>query len=193
MTLLAVSAALLLAFLAIETVAAAPLMPLRIFRLRTVAVASRRRQLLRFIFIGTPCTSLAGAASTRPDSRIAWLRLGHPWPGARCSSPAPRDPRGWPRLRTRPGSASGLLNTSQQLGGAIGVGIASTVFATHLGTLLGQGKAANVALTGGFQWAFWVCGIIAVLALPATIVLFRRPPAAAIPAATEAVRSAASR
>jgi hypothetical protein len=34
------------------------------------------------------------------------------------------------------GLASGLLNTSQQLGGAIGVAIASTVAATHLNTLL---------------------------------------------------------
>ena len=81
----------------------------------------------------------------------------------------------------------------KQLGGAIGVALASTVAATHFNTLVGQGKAANVALTGGFQWAFWVCGIIAVLALPATVALFRRQAAAAIPAGTEAVRSAAAR
>ena len=70
------------------------------------------------------------------------------------------------------GLASGLLNTSQQLGGAIGVAIASTVAATHLKTLTGEGKAVNVALTGGFQWAFWVCGAIGLLALP-TLVLLR--------------------
>src|SRR2546428_9785732 len=72
------------------------------------------------------------------------------------------------------GLASGLLNTSQQLGGAIGVAIASTVAATHLKTLAGEGKAANVALTGGFHWALWVCGAIALLALPTTVVLLRR-------------------
>src|SRR5207302_7037203 len=72
------------------------------------------------------------------------------------------------------GLASGLLNTSQQLGGAIGVAIASTVAATHLKTLTGEGKAVNVALTGGFQWAFWVCGAIGLLALPTTVVLLRR-------------------
>ena len=91
------------------------------------------------------------------------------------------------------GLASGLLNTSQQLGGAIGVAIASTVAATRFNTLVGQGKAANVALTGGFQWAFWVCGIIAVLALPVTAALFRRRPALVIPAATEVARSGAAR
>jgi hypothetical protein len=72
------------------------------------------------------------------------------------------------------GLASGLLNTSQQLGGAIGVAIASTVAATRLGTLLGEGKPVNVALTGGFHWALWVCGTIALLALPTTATLLRR-------------------
>ena len=72
------------------------------------------------------------------------------------------------------GLASGLLNTSQQLGGAIGVAIASTVAATHLKTLAAGGDATNAALTGGFQWAFWVCGAIGLLALPATAVLLRR-------------------
>ena len=35
----------------------------------------------------------------------------------------------------------------------------------------------NAALTGGFQWAFWVCGAIGLLALP-TVVLLRRKPTA---------------
>src|SRR5438034_5287878 len=72
------------------------------------------------------------------------------------------------------GLASGLLNTSQQLGGAIGVAIASTVAATHMKTLLGSGHAANAALTGGFHWAFWVCGTIALLAPPTTALILRR-------------------
>ena len=72
------------------------------------------------------------------------------------------------------GLASGLINTSQQLGGAIGVAIASTVAATRLGALLRQGKPLTVALTGGFQWALWVCGAIALLALPATATLLLR-------------------
>ena len=62
--------------------------------------------------------------------------------------------------------------------------IASTVAATRLGTLLGQGRPANVALTGGFHWAFWVCGAIALLALPVTATLLRRataPPASTVP------------
>jgi EmrB/QacA subfamily drug resistance transporter len=72
------------------------------------------------------------------------------------------------------GLASGLLNTSQQLGGAIGVAVASTVAATHLKTLLASGATTHAALAGGFQWAFWVCGTIALLAPPATALILRR-------------------
>src|SRR5262249_10248899 len=79
------------------------------------------------------------------------------------------------------GLASGLLNTSQQLGGALGVAIASTVAATHLKTLVGNGAARDAALTGGFQWAFWVCAGIALLALPTTALLLRHRTAAAGP------------
>jgi MFS family permease len=50
------------------------------------------------------------------------------------------------------GMASGLLNTGQQLGGAIGVAIASTIAATHASTLLHQGTLPAAALTSGFQW-----------------------------------------
>src|SRR4051794_1781712 len=51
------------------------------------------------------------------------------------------------------GLGSGLINTSQQVGGALGVAVASTVFATHFNSLLASGAAAPEALTGGFQRA----------------------------------------
>ena len=40
----------------------------------------------------------------------------------------------------------------------------------------------SVALTGGFHWAFWVCGTIALLAIPATAILLRRVARPAAPA-----------
>jgi len=72
------------------------------------------------------------------------------------------------------GLASGLLNTTQQLGGAIGVAVASTIAATHATTLLHQGAAPAAALTSGFQWAFWACGAIGLAAVPVTYLLVRR-------------------
>ena len=74
----------------------------------------------------------------------------------------------------RAGLASGLLNTSQQLGGAIGIAIASSVAAGHTNALLHAGAATPAALTGGFQTAFWVLGAIALISLPLILVLVRR-------------------
>jgi EmrB/QacA subfamily drug resistance transporter len=74
----------------------------------------------------------------------------------------------------RAGLASGLLNTSQQLGGAIGIAIASSVAASHTSTLLHAGHAVPAALTGGFQHALWVLGAIGLLTIPAILALVRR-------------------
>ena len=72
------------------------------------------------------------------------------------------------------GVASGLLNTSQQLGGAIGVAIASSVAASRFHTLAHHGYSSAAALTGGFEWALWVCGLTGLVAVPVTFLLVRR-------------------
>ena len=72
------------------------------------------------------------------------------------------------------GVASGLLNTSQQLGGALGVAIAATIANTHAETLRAEGSSAAAALTGGFNWAFWVGAIFSIVGLVVTLVVLRR-------------------
>ena len=67
------------------------------------------------------------------------------------------------------GVASGLLNTSQQIGGALGVAIASTIATTHTKTLLEEGESKAAALTGGFNWAFWVASIFVAIGLVVTV------------------------
>jgi hypothetical protein len=52
--------------------------------------------------------------------------------------------------------------------------VASTITASRAGTLLHQGTAPATALTGGFQWAFWACGLIGLAAVPVTFLLVRR-------------------
>jgi MFS family permease len=87
------------------------------------------------------------------------------------------------------GLASGLLNTSTQLGGAIGTAIASSVAASGANTLLRAGDAVPTALTGGFHQTFLVLGVIALIAPPSVLVLVRRarsPEAVAKPAIGEA-------
>ena len=87
------------------------------------------------------------------------------------------------------GLASGLLNTAQQLGGALGVAITSTVAASHAGRLAAEGRPPQVALTGGFHWAFWVCAAVAVAAVPVIAVLGRRP-SGATPDSTDGLLTA---
>jgi EmrB/QacA subfamily drug resistance transporter len=72
------------------------------------------------------------------------------------------------------GLASGLLSTSQQVGGAIGTAVMSTVAFTHAETLLERGTRPDEAFTSGFQWGFWVGAGIWIAALVAALVLFRR-------------------
>jgi EmrB/QacA subfamily drug resistance transporter len=72
------------------------------------------------------------------------------------------------------GLASGLINTAQQVGGAVGVAVTSSVLITHSNTLLHEGTPFPAAFTSGAQWAFWVCAGIAVAGLVATLVLVRR-------------------
>jgi MFS family permease len=71
------------------------------------------------------------------------------------------------------GLASGLINTSQQIGGALGVAIASTVAFTHTGTLLSTGHSPAVAQTSGFSLGFWVIAGISAASVVACLALVR--------------------
>ncbi len=87
------------------------------------------------------------------------------------------------------GVASGLLNTSQQLGGAIGVAVASTVAASRAHSLAHLGYGPAAALTGGFSAALWVCGLVGLAAVPLTFALVRRQDLARAVAASMARES----
>ena len=226
------SVTLLAAFTAIEARVQSPVMPLSIFRLRTLAGSNLAGLLLggsffSFIFVGT--------LYMQQVLHYSALQSGAAWLTASLISVALAGPSQW--LVTRVGAkivmaagmsligagviwatripvhghflanlagpmavagagtafsfipisigalagvkdheaglASGLLNTSQQLGGAFGIAISSSVAASRTQTLLRGGDAVPAALTGGFRTALWVLGGIALLALPAIFALVR--------------------
>ncbi len=231
--LLAVAVVLLVAFLAIESRVREPLLPLRIFRLQTLAGANMAGLLLggsfySFIFVGTlymqqvlhysalqtglawlaaslTSIALAGlsqALVTRGGAKVVmaigmtligagvlWAtqvsvhghllaNLAGPFVVAGAGTAFAFIPISIAALagvqEHQAGLASGLLNTSQQVGGAIGIAIASSVAVSHTKALLHTGTAAPSALTGGFHHAFWVHGAIGLLAVPAIYALVRR-------------------
>jgi EmrB/QacA subfamily drug resistance transporter len=79
------------------------------------------------------------------------------------------------------GLASGLINTSQQIGGAIGTAVASTVFTMHFKSLAKEGRSAPDALTHGYGYGFWALAFFGVAAIIAAVVLIRREEMAETP------------
>ena len=219
--LLTASAALIVAFVVIELRSKAPLLPMRIFRLRTLTGANVTAFLLGTavfsqFFLGTLYMQQVLHYSAI-ETGVAYLPLtltiivlanvaqnaGHARSASgACSLPGSRSPRSrsfcsrscrptattswissrpscWARVglaftfipmtiaalmgvqAADAGVASGLLNTSQQIGGAIGLAAASTIATTFTAQYVGRppgrlAPRAAAALTHGFQIAFYV-------------------------------------
>jgi EmrB/QacA subfamily drug resistance transporter len=222
--LLAASVALVLAFLAIEARSAAPLLPLRMFRLRTLsgsniagllmggAVFSQfflltlyMQQVLHYsalqtgvayvaltlavIVFANVSQALALRIGIRPllplglllaaAGLVLYARLpvqGHyfwdlfpPFLLSGIGMAFAFVPMTIGALagvrHTDAGIASGLINTTQQIGGAIGVAAATTIAATYtsryVGAHAGASPAGGAALTHGFEIAFYVLAAVA--------------------------------
>jgi EmrB/QacA subfamily drug resistance transporter len=243
---LVIGVALLGVFVAIESRSEAPLMPLRIFRLQTLAGANAVGFLLgasfyAFIFIGTLymqqvlgysalqggfAWAASGVASmlfagisqalvTKVSAKLV-MAFGMTVLGAGIFWTAQAPVHGHylsdlfgPFLlgvgmgtaftfipvqiaalagvtEHEAGLASGLIYTTQELGGALGIAVASSIAASHSTTLLRGGDTVPAALTGGFHSALWMCGAIALLAIPVTFLLIRKDEMAGAVAATMA-------
>jgi EmrB/QacA subfamily drug resistance transporter len=77
------------------------------------------------------------------------------------------------------GLASGLVNTTGQIGGALGLAVLATVSAARTSALAARHQTSAVALTGGYHLAFWIaCGLV-VAAAGVTLVMLRPAQASA--------------
>jgi EmrB/QacA subfamily drug resistance transporter len=222
--LLAVSAVLLAVFLFIEARVRSPLVPLRLFRLRNIAVSNAvgvlwagamfawffltalylqlvlgysplevglaflpgnlvmgavsiglsARLVLRFgirppLSFGLLCASLgllllarapvdgSFATDVLPSMILLGLGAGIAFNPVLLAAMSDVEP-------TEAGLASGLVNTSFMMGGALGLAVLASLAASRTDTLLAEGESQAAALTGGYHIAFLVGGIFAAAA-----------------------------
>jgi EmrB/QacA subfamily drug resistance transporter len=237
--LLAASGLLIAAFFVIELRSKAPLLPLRIFRLRTLSASNASGLLLggaifsQFFlltlymqevlhysalktgvaYIGLTLTIIAfsavaqGLVTRLGVRRVLPLGLALSTVALVLFARLPVDGHYWTDLfpafmisglglalafvpmsigaltgvgQGEAGIASGLINTTQQIGGAIGVAVATTIattFTTHyVDSHVGANQLGGAALTHGFQIAFYVLAALAAVgALLAAVMLESKP------------------
>jgi NADH:ubiquinone oxidoreductase subunit 6 (subunit J) len=69
------------------------------------------------------------------------------------------------------GLASGLVNTTAQVGGALGLAVLATLSATRSNDLMHAGKPLAVALTDGYHLAFVVGAVLVFAAIVVAITI----------------------
>jgi EmrB/QacA subfamily drug resistance transporter len=231
----AVALALAAAFVAREATARSPLVPLRIFRSRTITGANAAQALgaagmFGAFFLGSlflervlgydaleiglaflPTCALMGVVSLRYTDRLA-MRLGARTTvigglallvaGLALFAQVPADARFatdllpamallgvgagvcFPALMNLAmsdaapqdaGLASGLVNTTAQVGGALALAVLATISSSHSEALIGGGASQAQALTGGFHLAAWIAAALVGAALAIAVMVVPRP------------------
>jgi EmrB/QacA subfamily drug resistance transporter len=75
------------------------------------------------------------------------------------------------------GLASGLVNTTPVIGGALGIALMAAISTSRTATLLANGVAPKEALLGGYHLAFFAGAIFVLLTIPIIFLMSRRLPA----------------
>jgi sugar phosphate permease len=75
------------------------------------------------------------------------------------------------------GLASGVVNTSAQVGGAIGLAVLATVSASRTTSLAADGHPVAQALVGGYHVAFFIAAGLVVAAIAVALLVLEAAPA----------------
>jgi EmrB/QacA subfamily drug resistance transporter len=84
------------------------------------------------------------------------------------------------------GLASGLVNTTAQVGGSLGLAILATLSTARTQDLLAGGASVPAALTGGFHLAFGIAAALVLVAIGLSVAVLQRQPVTGPSAADDA-------
>jgi EmrB/QacA subfamily drug resistance transporter len=73
------------------------------------------------------------------------------------------------------GLASGLINTTGQVGGALGLAVLATLTSTRTAHLSSSGHSEAFALTGGYHLGFWISAALVVVGVVVALVVLESP------------------
>jgi sugar phosphate permease len=74
------------------------------------------------------------------------------------------------------GLASGLINTTAQVGGALGLAVLATLSASRSAALIEAGEPTAAALTGGYHLAFGIGAVLVLVAITVAVTVLQPEP-----------------